>query len=325
MSKKLGVLAIAIAAFAVACADTTSPTVNDLGLGTPSLDQNYQVVGSAIPAGTAYGDVYLCKRVSAGDPSTNAFAFTVSSTAEDPGTATPPVDATPDFTNIAPGATSCIEIYDAQEDLTSIDRLLITETGQANWSTASITVEQYVFNQGQADALLLTTALDFTVDVAAQTATVRGNSETVTVVTWTNDFTPPPDPEGCTYTKGWYQNKNGAPTVIGVDGRTKAEAQAIFAATPGKPGSVTFGGNNSLLNLYQQLLAALNNLGGDANADDGPDAVDDAIADARAGTGGTGLNITTTLTQQEIGDLTATLSAFNEGTFEGWPHCPDGV
>ena len=127
---------------------------------------------------------------------------------------------------------------------------------------------------------------------------------------------------GCTYTKGWYQNKNGAPTVIGVDGRTKAEAQAIFAATPGKPGNVTWGVDNkpnNLLNLYQQLLAALNNLGGNATA--GPDAVDEAIADALAGTGGTGLNITTTLTEQEIGELADLLASFNEGKFAGWPHC----
>jgi hypothetical protein len=135
---------------------------------------------------------------------------------------------------------------------------------------------------------------------------------------------PEPPPEGCTYTKGWYQNKNGSPTVIGVDGRTKQEAQAIFAATPGKPGGVTWGINNSpnsLLNLYQQLLAALNNLGGDANFHNGPDAVDQAIDAALAGTGGTGKNITTTLTQQQIGGLTETLASFNEGTFPGWPHC----
>jgi len=133
-------------------------------------------------------------------------------------------------------------------------------------------------------------------------------------------------PEGCTYTKGWYQNKNGAPTVIAVDGRSITEAQAIFAATPGQPGSVTWGTSNkpnSLLNLYQQLLAALNNLGGDAFEDAGPDDVDAAIDAAQNGTGGSGLNITTTLTATEIGNLTATLSAFNEGQYatDGWPHC----
>jgi len=141
------------------------------------------------------------------------------------------------------------------------------------------------------------------------------------VITFTNTFTPPPS-TGCTYTKGWYRN-NGSSTVIAVDGRSIAEAQAIFKATPGQPGSVTFGGNNTLLNLYQQLLAALNNLGGDANEDDGPAAVDAAIDAAQNGTGGTGLNITTTLTQTEMSALIITLSAFNEGTFTGWPHCDD--
>jgi len=142
------------------------------------------------------------------------------------------------------------------------------------------------------------------------------------VVTYTNTFTPPPPPSGCTFTKGWYRN-NGSETVIAVDGRTKAQAQAIFNATPGKPGSVTFGGDATLLNLYQQLLAALNNLGGDANEDNGPAAVDAAIDAAQNGTGGTGTNITTTLTQEEMSALIDTLSAFNEGTFAGWPHCAD--
>jgi len=143
-----------------------------------------------------------------------------------------------------------------------------------------------------------------------------------TVVVFTNRLLPPPPPPGCTYTKGWYRN-NGSETVIAVDGRTKAQAQAIFAATPGKPGDVTWQGGNDVLNLYQQLLAALNNLGGDANEDNGPAAVDAAIDAAQNGTGGTGLAITTTLTQQQVSDLIDVLSDFNEGTFTGWPHCDD--
>lgn len=142
-----------------------------------------------------------------------------------------------------------------------------------------------------------------------------------TVVVFTNRLLPPP-PTGCTYTKGWYRN-NGEETVIAVDGRTKAQAQAIFDATPGKPGGVTWQGGNDVLNLYQQLLAALNNLGGDANEDNGPAAVDAAIDAAQNGTGGTALNITTTLTQEQVSDLIDVLSAFNEGQFAGWPHCDD--
>jgi hypothetical protein len=82
------------------------------------------------------------------------------------------------------------------------------------------------------------------------------------VIVYNNVFTPPPPPPvvRCTYTKGWYRN-NGASSVTAVDGRTADEARAIFDATPGKPGGVTFGGDNSLLNLYQQYLAALLNGG----------------------------------------------------------------
>lgn len=145
------------------------------------------------------------------------------------------------------------------------------------------------------------------------------------VFTYQNIFTQPP--VICTYTKGWYQNKNGAPTIVlTIDGRTPNQQRAIFEASPGQPGSVTWGVDNkpnNLLNLYQQLLAAINNLGGNLTA--GPAAVDAAIAAALAGTGGTVLNITTTLTGTQISDLINVLSAFNEGTFAGFPHCDDEV
>jgi hypothetical protein len=127
---------------------------------------------------------------------------------------------------------------------------------------------------------------------------------------------------GCTYTKGWYQNPNGAPTVTAVDGRTKTEAQTILASTPSpnpaKNLGVTWGSDNLLHNLYQQLLTALLNGGASGPAD-----VQTAITDAQNGTGGTGLNITTTLTHDEMAALVATLTAFNEGTYPGWPHCAD--
>ena len=151
------------------------------------------------------------------------------------------------------------------------------------------------------------------------------------VVTYRNTFTEPP-PEVCTYTKGWYQNKNGAPTIIdGILGVSKGDQFKIFSATPGKPGDVKWaqgGGTlnnkpNNALNLYQQLLAALNNLGGNATA--GPDDVDDAIADAIAAI--TIVNGTTfrVANGADISGLTNTLSAFNEGQFKGYPHCGDEI
>lgn len=137
------------------------------------------------------------------------------------------------------------------------------------------------------------------------------------VITYNNVFTPPPPPaSGCTYTKGWYRN-NGSNTVTAVDGRSKTDAQTIFAATPGKPLGVSWGTNNDVLNLYQQLLAALLNGG----AGSGITAVTDAITAAQNGTDGSGLAITTNLSQAQVSALINTLSSFNEGSFTGFPHC----
>ena len=127
----------------------------------------------------------------------------------------------------------------------------------------------------------------------------------------------PVEQHGCTYTKGWSRN-NGSNTIIAVDGRTVGQEQQIFAATPGKPGSVTWGDDNNNLNLYQQLLAALNNLGGDATA--GPPAVDAAISAALAATSGTGTAIIVAPVT-DVSGLISVLSSFNEGELTGWPHC----
>ena len=159
-----------------------------------------------------------------------------------------------------------------------------------------------------------------TANLGARSATLNFNMFHDAIATFTNA---PPVTTGCTYTKGWYRN-NGEETIIAVDGRTIAQVETIFDATPGKPGGVTWpDGQNDVLNLYQQLLAALQNLGGNATA--GPADVDAAVAAALAGTGGTGLNITTTLTQEQVSDLIDVLSSFNEGEFAGWPHCTDEV
>ena len=131
-------------------------------------------------------------------------------------------------------------------------------------------------------------------------------------LTYTNTFTPPAT--GCTNKKGWYQSKKA--TLTGVDGLSVTVEAAFFKATPNKPGTVSFSGSNSLLNLYQHLLTALENGGAG-----GPQEVQDAIADAQAGTTVTGTALTTTLSKAEISDLISILAAFNDGTLAGWPLC----
>ena len=135
-----------------------------------------------------------------------------------------------------------------------------------------------------------------------------------------------PPEEGCTYTKGWYRNKGSETIIAPVDGLSKSQQQQVFNATPGKPGKVTWTGGNNTLNLYQQLLAAINNLGG--NETGGPDAVDAAIAAAKAGTivttnaGGVQIEL---VAGTDVSGLIGTLSGFNEGSLEGFPHCEDEV
>ena len=159
-----------------------------------------------------------------------------------------------------------------------------------------------------------------TSNIAGRTATVYVNAFHSATATFVNEA----DATGCTYTKGWYRN-NGSNTIIALaDGLTKSQQQQVFNATPGQPGNVTWTGGNNTLNLYQQLLAAINNLGG--NETGGPAAVDAAIAAAKAGTTVTtnngGVQITL-VAGTDVSGLIATLSAFNEGSLTGFPHCAD--
>jgi hypothetical protein len=161
-----------------------------------------------------------------------------------------------------------------------------------------------------------------TSSVATRSATLQFNMFHDAMATFNN--APPPPPTGCTFTKGWYRN-NGSNTIIALaDGLTKTQQQAIFNATPGQPGDITWDGGNNTLNLYQQLLAAINNLGGNLTA--GPPAVDAAVAAAIAGTNvtgsGTDLNIGL-VGSPDVSGLIDVLSDFNEGEFTGWPHCAD--
>ena len=301
MTKKLP-LAVALAAFAMACSDPAGPT--RALLPTASTLALNPVPGYPFPSSPTDGLVTLCKISNVAgtfdfDVSVNGGTATQVSITVDPGEENTRVCHTSPLFNSDVGSGQ-------------VETVVIVEDDPGAGVTVTVDIDQYFV----ATLPYHPSSLLDEFDVAPRTATVFINDDLEKRVTFTNTF----PSAGCTYTKGWYRN-NGSSTVIAVDGRTIAEAQAIFAATPGKPGGVTFGGDNTLLNLYQQLLAALNNLGGDANEDDGPAAVDAAIDAAQDGTGGAGLNITTTLTQTEMSDLIDVLSAFNEGEYAGWPHC----
>jgi hypothetical protein len=139
-------------------------------------------------------------------------------------------------------------------------------------------------------------------------------------LTYRNIADAPPPPQVCTYTKGWYQNKNGRETIMaGVDGLTIAQQYLVFSTQPNPKATITWDGGNNSLNLFQQFLAALNNL--ENNEDAGPDAVDAAIDLVQDNTSFNGSHITVNLTAAQVSAAINTLSSFNEGKFNGYPHC----
>lgn len=306
---------VALAALAMACADPASPNTSVIQTAGPVSAITDQVGG--YPTGMTAGEVRVCKTVPSGDPSGVQFTFDVTVTGVLP-TGLGPTTTQYQIVGV-PGSTECTDVFLSTKNGSQLDSVKIVESAPpTDWALTAIDFVRIDDGPGYTPPL---SGDAVTADLATRTATVYINNDMGRIVTFTNDFTPPAT--GCTYTKGWYRN-NGSSTVIAVDGRSISDVQAIFAATPGKPGNVTFGGDNTLLNLYQQFLAALQNLGGDANEDLGPTAVDDAIDDVQDGTNGLNQNITNlNLDQTEMSALIAVLSAFNEGYYSGWPHCTD--
>jgi len=277
-------------AFLAACSDpSTGPSVKS-GLSTPSF-----AVGDVTspPQAPVLGKIFVCKAGNANG------SFDVTRVAVGAST------GTTSGLNTAINTGQCKEVAN-DFGLTDIGSTVTIDEDPAANTVQTVTACSFLSAAGGG-----VQSCSFT-----DGGSVFLNSFHAYVITYTNTFTAPPS-TGCTFTKGWYRN-NGSNTVTAVDGRTKADAQAIFNATPGKPGNVTWQGGNDVLNLYQQLLAAI--LNGGLN---GPAAVQAAIAAAQAGTGGTGQNITTNLTQTQVSDLIDVLSSFNEGQFPNWPHCAD--
>jgi len=217
----------------------------------------------------------------------------------------PPLASTSSPTTLSVAAGTCAIIWSKTTPTTTpadqVTTATIVQTGQA---------AGYQFQMVE---VLDAGSLGSSADNATQTATLKSNAFHGATATFTQELIPS---NTCTYTKGYYRNHPNAVTGT-IGGRAEADAEAILAATPGKPGDVTFQDDNSLLNLYQQYLSALIN-GGTS----GPLAVQDAIATVAGGTGGSGKAITNvSLTKAQISSLTDTLSSFNEGSFNGWPHC----
>ena len=276
----------AAALFAVACSTTSDSKLAPTG---PSFDVAVNTPQTA----------QICKTGPAGTYSFTAVAGGNANDGDD-------LDAAFDLVVPTDGATACATVFTRTQFAGGLvdDPASIAVTEAAH---AGTTLDNITAGPGAQPAVI---------DKPNSKVTVYVNAFHSATATFYNVAVH--ESEGCTYTKGWYRN-NGSNTILAtVDGRSKSDQQKIFDATPGKPGSVTWNGSNNNLNLYQQLLAALNNLGNDATA--GPADVDAAIAAALAATSGSGTNIVVAA-GTDVSGLIDVLSAFNEGTYSGWPHC----
>jgi hypothetical protein len=296
---RLAVASIALALVGLnACSDSPlEPTI------TPTIAKPSFVISDTPPITPVAGQVHVCKvwdGASGTGPVVTTTANPVRSTLTINAANIPALGATCVLV-----ATSTASNQDANAGWDE-DHIIVTETPAAG--TEFVTGK--VFFSG---------GVQLPENFASTTRNQTFNLFHGAVIVFQNRVIPPP-PGGCTYTKGWYQNKNGAPTIVlTIDGRTPDQQRAIFEASPGQPGGVTWpAGQNNVLNLYQQLLAALNNL--DGNALGGPPSVDAAIAAALAATGGSALNITIAA-GTDVGALITPLSDFNEGKVANFPHC----
>ena len=294
-SLKFGTLYAVVSAAAIgiaACAGENAGPGSMLAPTSASL----HAVGDAATATPSVGHLVICKSAE----SNVAGEFTVSRTAFGPAS-----DGTV--------GTGSITVEPGQCKVAATD---VSPSGSASDIVINETSEGFV------SASYVGTDAGESGTYVDNTTSLRINPFHGYTVTYTNFVHPPV--EICTYTKGWYHNKNGSPTIIDLSGiiagLTIPEQRTIFGATPGKPNGVTWTGGNNTLNLYQQLLAALNNLGGDVDA--GPAAVDEAVDDALAAITLTNLHISVAA-GTDVSGLIDVLSKFNQGEYENYPHCED--
>ena len=193
MTKKIP-LAAALAAFAMACADPTSPAstlVGDVSLATSSTT-------TASPP-VAFGSVELCKTSNVGGD----FDFDATYTA---GTAlvSGTLDTDPDITIPAGGGTVCMTIYSGSTlpnrvspvdpaSTPQADQIVIVETANAVPLT-NIDIIRYLHPDPLYDA---TVHLGDAFNVGSRSATVKINSDMSRRVTFTNTQAPT-GTQGCT-------------------------------------------------------------------------------------------------------------------------------
>ncbi len=184
---RLSSLAVAIATFAMACADPTMPSRTLLS-GAPLLGVSQSVAYPFDGGALTDGEVELCKTSDVG----GVFDFTATGPA---GT-----DLTPSITIPAGGSTECVTVYTSQTPNSGpsggVQTVVITEIANPAAALTSIDIIKYFapnpFNAGDYTAGAQDDSENGT------TATLRINHDMARRVTFTNTA-PDPEPEVCDF------------------------------------------------------------------------------------------------------------------------------
>jgi hypothetical protein len=203
------ILAVALAAFALACVDATSPSKLVSNAPSATITQESYFFPPGFPDGLPTGTVRLCKTANEG----GTFSFTVA-TADGTG----PIVTAPSITIPAGGGTVCQDVYTSNLGIDLVDSVTITEGADpsVDWDLTAINTIRYMaqgpLNNGNYPAVAFTDGEDF----ANRKATVVVNLDMSRKVTFTNTFTaPPPPPEICDFiTFGRLVWENGGLKVV---------------------------------------------------------------------------------------------------------------
>ncbi len=279
-----------VALVAAACTDAV-PT----GTMSPTSDAPLFAVVNKPPIDqTLEGEAWVCKDGTG--PATN-FTFAVSVNG---GAAT----------NHTIALGNCVQVATVPTNVFNIANISVTEAAPpANWALTLITIES-------------NSASSHNPVINPPNATARISHDFGVVFTFTNTFTPPPPPLGCTRTQGFWKNHpelwdevaDGTPFLTTTTFYNSGVSYLTIMNTPPKNG-------NAYLQLAHQFIAASLNLDG---AVSGIASVDAAIAGANAYFAGAPAGIPNPVDplRSQLQAWATTLDNFNNGII-GPGHCPE--
>lgn len=200
---RMSSLAVAVAAFAMACADPAGLDRTLVPESGPTLDVNVNPsdVNTLLPGDINFpGRVRVCKQTPLGDPS-QTWTFSIQVATEIGGP--PPAAVTWDgsIDGVA-GQTVCETAFVSAKSGDGLDEVIITEQAlPANWTLDHIHIDRFVHGAGPYTPPA-GTPLDAGV-LATRVATLYINGDMLRDVTFGNNFT---EEEGCTLTQGYWKN-----------------------------------------------------------------------------------------------------------------------